>query len=269
MSKAQKVIKYLGVAFAFFLIFNIISGIMHGITFIGNIFTRNNNEITEKLDSLEINEDTLLLDIDVKTTSIVIKNGDNFIAETNSKYVNFKQDKNRLHITERNHNWFNNYDNNEVIVYVPSEFIFDMVSIETGAGKLKINELSTKELYLNLGAGKVEVNDLEVLDNAKIDGGAGEVTINHGNINNLDLDMGVGRLSLNSKLKGSSKIDSGIGRVDLYLLGSVDDYKIELDKGIGSVMIDGNTAMDNTIYGTGVNRLKVSGGIGSINIKFE
>ena len=34
-------------------------------------------------------------------------------------------------------------------------------------------------------------------------------------------------------------------------------------------MIDGNTAMDNTIYGTGTNRLKVSGGIGNINIKFE
>ena len=34
-------------------------------------------------------------------------------------------------------------------------------------------------------------------------------------------------------------------------------------------MIDGNNVGDNTIYGTGVNRLKVSGGIGNINIKFE
>ena len=48
MSKAQKVIKYLAVAFAFFLIFNIISGIMYGITFIGNIFTKNDNKIIEK-----------------------------------------------------------------------------------------------------------------------------------------------------------------------------------------------------------------------------
>ena len=67
-------------------------------------------------------ENQLCICLDEVGDIIVIKNGDNFIAETNSKYVNFKQDKNRLHITERNHNWFNNYDNNEVIVYVPSFF---------------------------------------------------------------------------------------------------------------------------------------------------
>ena len=51
-----------------------------------------------------------------------------------------------------------------MIIYVPSDFTFDRVIIDAGAGKVNIEELSTKELYLSFGAGKAEINNLEVLD---------------------------------------------------------------------------------------------------------
>lgn len=268
MSQMQKIIKYLAIAFALFLTFSIVSGIMYGVSFLGNLLDNDSQNITEKLEHLNIDGNTLLLDINVSSSNITIKSGDVFKAETNNKYINSKQDKNKLYITEKKHNWFHHNENSELIIYVPTDFIFDGVAIESGAGKMKIESLSTKELYLDLGAGKVEISHLIVSDMADIDGGAGEIVIESGSIHNLDLDMGVGRLSLTSKLIGNSKIDSGIGKVDLSFIGTLEDYQITLDKGLGSATIDGKNMSSDTVYGTGNNRLDIEGGIGSIYIDF-
>ena len=269
MSGMQKIIKYLAISFAVFLIFNIISGIMYGVSFIGNLFDSDKSGVTDKLNDLEINDDTLLLDINVSSSNITIKTGDTFKAETNNKYISSKQDNNKLYITEDKHNWFHSSSNNELIIYIPIDFIFDGVEIDAGAGKVNIENLSTKQLYLNLGAGKSDINNLNVLEKAKIDGGAGEMNINATSINNLDLNMGVGKLSLTSKLTGNNKIDSGVGKMNLYLIGTLDDYKISIDKGIGNATIDGENMKDDSTYGTGIDSLDIDGGIGSIDIEFK
>lgn len=268
MSQVQKIIKYLALAFALFLIFSIISGIMYGISFFGNIMDSESHDITDKLTNLEIGENTLLLDINVSSSNIIIQKGDTFKTETTNKYISSKQDKNKLYITERKHNWFFNNEHHELIVYVPDDFVFDGIQITTGAGKVDIETLTTKELYLDLGAGKVEINHLTVLKSAEIEGGAGEMIIQSGKIQNLNLDMGVGRLSLTSKLTGKNKINSGIGELNLSLVGSKDDYCVTLDKGIGSATIDGTNMIDDTSYGIGNNILDIDGGIGSINIHY-
>ena len=268
MSGLQRTIKYLAIAFAIFLTFSIISGIMYGISFIGNLFDDDKNSVTEKLTDLEIDNNTLLLDIDVSSSNIIIKKGDTFKAETNNKYINSKQDNNKLYITEKKHNLV--YDNdNELIIYIPDDFIFDGVVIDAGAGKVNIEALSTKQLYLNLGAGKVDINNLNVLENAKIEGGAGDLSITATDIHNLDLNMGIGKLSLISKLTGNNEIDCGVGEMNLSLIGTLEDYQISLDKGVGNATIDGSNMKDNNTYGTGINKIDIDGGIGSIDINFK
>lgn len=263
MNELQKIIKYLAIAFAMFLTFSIISGIMYGVSFIGTIFDE--HITTENLKDLEINDDTFLLDIDISSSNISIKIGDTFKAETNNKYINSRQDKNKLYIEEK-HNWLKN-DKSELIIYIPKDFIFDGASIKTGAGKVNIEYLSTKQLYLNLGAGKVDIKNLNVSEKTKIEGGAGEININAININNLDLDMGVGKLFLTSKILGNNKINSGIGEINLSLIGTLEDYKISLDKGIGNATINGENMKNDKDYGSGINKLDINGGIGNINIK--
>ena len=267
MSGLQKTIKYLAIAFAIFLTFNIISGIMYGVSFIGNILD-NDNSISEKLNDLEINDNTLLLDIDISSSDIILKEGKTFKAKFNNKYINSKKDNNKLYISERKHDFFPN-DKSKLIIYIPNDYVFDGVSIKTGAGKVNIESLSTNKLSLSLGAGKVDINDLNVLENTKIEGGAGKISINAISINNLDLEMGVGKLSLTSKLTGKSKIDCGIGEMNLFLVGTLDDYEISLDKGVGNATIDGYNMKDDNTYGTGINKIDVDGGIGNININFE
>lgn len=266
MRETQKIIKYCAIAFALFLIVSIISGLMYGATFIGGLFDEN-VEITEKLEGLEIGENTSLLVVDIASSNIIIKTGDTLKVETNNKYINSKEENNKLYITEKKHNWINN-KNSDLIIYVPINFVFDGVSITTGAGKVNIDTLSAKQLDLELGAGRVDINELRVIDNTKIEGGAGAVTIKNGNMNNLDLDMGVGSLSLTSKLTGNNKIDSGVGQMSLNLLGSLNDYEITLDKGLGSATIDGKKMENDTVYGTGINELDIDGGVGSIYINF-
>lgn len=267
MKQSQKIIKYLAIAFALFLTFSIISIISYGVSFIGNLFDSDKDSITEKLNDLDINDNTLLLDINTSSSNITIKSGDVLKAETNNKYINSKQDNNKLYITEKKHNILRDNES-EIIIYIPDDFIFDGVSIETGAGKVNIETLYTKKLYLNLGAGKVEINDLNVLEKAKVDGGAGEIVINAININNLDLDMGIGKFMLIGQLFGKTEIDQGIGTVDLNLLGNKDDYQIHLDKGLGSVKIDGNNINNDETLGNGNNKIDIDGGIGSIEINF-
>ncbi len=44
---------------------------------------------------------------------------------------------------------------------------------------------------------------------------------------------------------------------------------MKVDKGIGTIKIDGREIANQVIYGDGQNYIEVDGGIGSININFE
>ena len=54
----------------------------------------------------------------------------------------------------------------------------------------------------------------------------------------------------------------------MILLGSKDDYKIELDKGIGEATLEGESLKDDSVYGSGENKIDIDGGVGAINIDF-
>ena len=105
------------------------------------------------------------------------------------------------------------------------------------------------------------------LAETSIEGGAGEINIDNADINNLDLDMGIGKLTLTAYLKGNSEINAGVGSINLNLIGSEEDYLINLDKGIGLATYNDNEMKNNTTYGNGNNKIMIDGGIGSIKIK--
>lgn len=67
-------------------------------------------------------------------------------------------------------------------------------------------------------------------------------------------------------LKGNNKIEAGIGELKINLKDSIDNHRFDVNKGIGSIKVNNNEISNNTIYGTGVNLLKIDGGIGSIKI---
>ena len=58
-----------------------------------------------------------------------------------------------------------------------------------------------------------------------------------GNINDLNLDMGVGETNLNTILTGKSKMNAGVGNLNINLQNSKESYRIKADKGIGNIDI--------------------------------
>ena len=124
-------------------------------------------------------------------------------------------------------------------------------------------------LNIELGAGELIASRLNAANKAEIDGGAGSITISDGHLNNAEIDMGVGEFNLTGELLGKSSIDYGIGETNIELLGTDDDYKIELDKGIGEAMLDGRQMSDDSVYGAGKNHIEIDGGVGELNITFK
>ena len=271
MIKFQKIIKYFAIALAILLISNIINLTVFGITTISDIFNKNesNNTITDGFENIKIKSEIDVLDIETKGVNIIIKTGNKFKIETDNKDIKTKESNNKLLIIEDNNNWFNKNKHTELIIYVPKNYQFDEVSIENGAGKIEIDTLNTKNIELNLGAGQVNITNLNVSNQSDIDGGAGEINIQNSNLNNLDLDLGIGKTTLNSTFNGINEIDCGVGELIVNLIGTIDDYKIKVNKGLGSANINNKKIDNDSYYGNGTNLIEINGGIGNININYN
>lgn len=275
MTTAQKIIKYFAIAFAIFLIVTIISTIISGgyalLRAFGLIHTEK-NVITEdlKVISNEVKEISTLK-IELAFTNLEIKTGNSFKVETNNSKISFIENNGSVKIKEEKYDWSQNHGNaSELIIYLPKDMItIDETKIEAGAGNINIEKLSTQGLYLELGAGDVKIENLTVTEEAKIDGGVGRTELKSCEINNLKANLGMGEFVFSGKLTGKNEVDSGVGTINIDLLDSSENYTIDVDKGIGSVTLDGKKLEMDRVYGAGENYLDIDGGIGEIKINFK
>lgn len=276
MNAVQKVIKYLAMAFAIFLSVSIIGGIITGLTGVSYILSGGDNDLfgrgNEAVGDMQvypIEGEISSLSLCIGGAELKIQTADTLSVESNHKYISVKTEDGQLCISETKKLLTTHPGGVTVILNIPEGFVFDEATIETGAGKVEIDSLSADILKLSLGAGKVEIRNLTANARADIDGGAGELKIDGGRLCNLELDMGVGELTLKSRIEGKSRVTYGIGDTKLTLLGSREDYQIEIDKGIGDAKLEGESIPDDSVYGTGENRIEIGGGIGAIHIDFS
>ena len=274
MTTAQKIIKYCAVAFAIFLIITIISAVLsagYGLLNAIGIINFNRYSLLENMVTISDDaEEFVSINLDIKSSNLQIKTGDKFEVKTNNSNIKYSNENGSIKIKEdKVANWFfGKIDIGELIIYIPENMKqIDEVKINIGAGTVFIEQLNTKNLYLDLGAGNVEIDKLTVSEELKINGGAGNININSGVIANVDLDLGVGNTKIKSDITGNSNINTGVGELNLYLTLESSEYKIEVDKGIGKITFNDDKILDNTIIGNGENYIKINGGIGNINIE--
>lgn len=263
MNGVQKTIKILAIIFAVFLIFNIFRGIMMGLYFFGNV-EPNRDTIREQSFS-ETYSEVNKIDIETVSSNIKIKSGDEFkVTGTNLKN-NFSSRiiNGTLKIEETKFWFWTNGLGGEITVYVPKKI--NSLKIDSGAGKVDIENITVEYANIDQGAGRLCIENSK-LASSKIAGGAGETIVKSSELNNLKLDAGVGKIDLNGKITGNSKIECGIGEININLIGEEKDYYITAERGIGSIKIDGR---EQTVYGSGKNRIKLEGGIGAINVRFN
>ena len=167
MKKAQKVIKYLAIAFGLYLAINIIGGIVFGATLLLGIDMGLNaiSEVTEVnvMDYEESFSDIEKLDIKINAADFEIKIGEALkvvLKDVNEK-TEVKAQGKTLKIADTKMNW-NIVSNKKpaITLYIPEGMAFNEAKIEMGAGKVEKNQ--------TVGSGENKI---------KIEGGIGEIQI--------------------------------------------------------------------------------------------
>ena len=256
------IIKALAYLLAFFLIATIVTSLIFAV----NLFTGSNSQ-TEMQSIYKDDKIINNLDISLKATSLEIVDSKDFSVDTNNAKIKITYENGTLKIHEKGTPSFNASDL-VLKIFLPSASNFKTVKIEMGAGKTHIANLNTDILDLNLGAGKNLLEKLEVNNQTKIESGAGLTEIMAGTLNNVDLDLGVGKVFINASILGNSKIECGVGAVELNLFGNQENYQLNVEKGIGSINIADKIYTNDDTIGNGNNHLKIEGGIGSIKVEF-
>ena len=275
MTTAQKVIKYLAIAFAIFLTVSIIGGILSAVGFLGGLFSDDDaawNDVIGETKTYTFTSEISDLNIQINAADFYIKEGNSFYVESNLKNLEVDENNGCLtlkDLTKIKFNGSNTYKNAIMTIYVPTGTVFDNVNIKTGAGRFTVDSLSAATIGFELGAGDVTISKLIAEKSADIQGGAGRITISDGAIKNLDFEMGMGQMNLTAALTGDCSLDSGVGEMNVTLLGNKDDYKLDLEKGIGSISVDGDNISNDREIGNGINEVEIHGGIGAINVAFR
>ena len=275
MRTAQKIIKAFAICLASFIIVVMLAAVVGVISLTGTLFGVDfgfSNEIPTSIWQDENNTEVRKLDISTGATHLRLIRDSSIKqprVETNNKYISTRQDGETLRITEESHfSFFLGVDGRtEVKVYLPEKIRLTDIEIDTGAGKVDIEYLKTERLRLELGAGLTEIAYVEATERAEIESGAGALEIRDGKLKDLNLKHGAGKCSITASILGTSKLDAGVGRVELSLTGAEKDYRFVVDKGIGTVTINHNSVEDDEVYGSGDNLIKLESGVGSVEIE--
>ena len=268
MNTFQKIAKYCAMAFAIFLAFSIIVGILGAASVFDFVFG-SEGVVTEDLKNYEISQNLTDLYIDIEAADVNIRSGDKFLLSSNLENIKIEEKDGGLYISEKTSFKWGKISIASLNLTIPDNIEFEKADITTSAGRLTVDKLSAKKLSLELGAGEVEIGKLCASSKAEIDGGAGEITVKSGVLNNLDLDLGVGAINFSAQIHGNSEINQGVGETKLNLIGSKDDYELDFDKGLGSIKVEKEEMKDGETYGDGENKIDIDGGVGNIIVKFK
>lgn len=271
MTTTQKIIKYLAIAFALFLvisIFSIIFGLSREIiSSINN--DKKESELLEEYTTISNNVNNIeSFKIDISNDDIEIKEGEKFEVKTNDPDVKFYHENSKVKIkTDKTFSWhLSNSSRGTIIIYLPNESNISELDLNLGAGKIDIDKIFVETLLMDLGAGTMTAKEINVYEKATINGGAGNINIYSGTINNLNLKLGAGNASIESDLTGSNTLTTGVGKLNLGLSQSKDNYKFDISKGLGNIILNDFDVSEDILIGDGETKIKISGAVGNIII---
>ena len=157
MTTAQKVIKYLAMAFAIFLTVSIIGGLLSSFGFFDGFFS--DDAVTEDIKTYSVSADIKSLEIKINAADFTIKQGESFTVESNLKHLT-DEDKNGVLTIEETKKYSKTYTGAVLTLYVPAGTVFDRADITTGAGRFTVDQLSAGTMKFELGAGEVTIDTL-------------------------------------------------------------------------------------------------------------
>lgn len=125
-----------------------------------------------------------------------------------------------------------------LMLWIPSDFVFDGVNMTIGAGDINIDRLAADTIDIEGGAGKIKAETL--IANKELDAeiGAGDFYITEATLGETDIDCGVGRFEIGTcTLNGNADISGGVGDVNIGIVGEKEDFNYELSCGMGELEV--------------------------------
>lgn len=267
MTTAQKIIKYFALLLAVLIVVSAVCAVVNGLSFVANIFGGKEIEIGE-MQYYTVEDDIHSLEFDIDAARIDIMKGEKLAVKSNIEDITVRNDNGTLVVKDRH--FMAVYSGEAVVeITVPDGFVFQNVSISTGANMLYADSVAANEVDIDFGAVTAEIKDLVAKKECDIDTGAGKVVIGNCDVHDLDLDIGAGKFELSGILYGDCRIDMGVGNAEIELVGAADDYCFEVHKGVGNIRIAGNDVSNDQTVGGGDRHVRISGGVGSADITFK
>lgn len=191
--------------------------------------------------------DITSLDIDIGTGSFTLFKGDEFIitAENAQKdqfsygihdgclYVKYSPEFSLMSLD------FSAFGGDTNIILTVPEKIFDSVSLNMTAGEISAQEISTNRLITKVTAGSMYLGDVTA-ESATFKMSAGDFNATNSTFKNAAISMTAGDMFFGDcKLYGDNNIKMTAGELQMCLIGDRADYRINIDRALGNVYIDG------------------------------
>lgn len=205
------------------------------------------------------------LHIELGQTELHIIPGNSFVFTADRKIDSIAVTGDTLHIkhTEKDSETFGLFKSYlfekeipplKATLTVPYNVFFENITLEIGMGEFESKmPLKCKRSTINVGLGSCSLEDFSVTDY-------------------FETECDMGSLFIQGNLKGNSKIQCGMGTVELITQGNPDDYNYKTKVGMGSVQIGDKTfeGLSNKEHFSSAakNYLDIDCGMGSIIISF-
>lgn len=143
----------------------------------------------------------------------------------------------------------------KIILYLPVNYAWEKISIEVGAGAVRIQKLTAAEIELEVGAGQILAEYLEAQE-ADLSVGAGEIRVDDMKILNLDISVGMGNFAGAGVIEGKAEAKCSMGNLSLQLAGAQTDYDYEIE------CVMGNISLGDKKYNKKVEEQTINNGTG-------
>lgn len=205
------------------------------------------------------------LHIELGQTELHIIPGDSFVFTADRKIDSIAVTGDTLHIkhTEKDSETFGLFKSYlfekeipplKATLTVPYNVFFENITLEIGMGEFESKmPLKCKRSTINVGLGSCSLEDFSVTDY-------------------FETECDMGSLTIQGTIDGTSKIQCGMGTVELITQGNPDDYNYKTQVGMGSVQIGDKTfeglSNKERFSSTAKNYFDIDCGMGSIIISF-
>jgi len=126
----------------------------------------------------------------------------------------------------------------DIVITIPEDEFFEQMNIYLAAGRMDADKLTAQELRLEVDAGSLKVLHLSAEEMLTVENGAGEIKLYDVTASNLTVNQGVGAIDITGAVTGHNVIKGGIGEIKLTLTNRERvDFNYKVTGGLGEVEI--------------------------------